>query len=139
MIAKTLTSLALVAGSAMALAVSAAQGQVIDTQEQLRTPLPRLQASDRVEGFSDRNIMDSAQYEHLLRTSPAFRQSRMMKECGSLTVAHLRAGCMDSFSAYEDRRSMDLRDGLTGGGDGRMNPIDRTFQGPEMYDPRFGR
>jgi hypothetical protein len=32
-----------------------------------------------------------------------------------------------------------LSDGLTGGGDGRMNPTDRTFQGPERFDPHLGR
>ena len=101
---KTWTSVAFLAGCAIALAVSAAQAQVIDAQGQLRMPLPLPNAGGRVEGFPERNGMDSAQYERLLRISPAFQ-----------------------------------RDGLTGDSHGRMNPIDRTFQGPEMYDPRFGR
>jgi hypothetical protein len=66
-------------------------------------------------------------------------QYRMQRECGSMANAHLRTGCMDSLALREDLRSRELRDGLTGGGHGRMNSIDRTFQGPETYDPRFGR
>jgi|SRR4051812_13383725 hypothetical protein len=66
-------------------------------------------------------------------------QNRMQRECGSMANAHLRTGCMDSLALREDLRSRGLRDGLTGGGDGRMNPIDRTFQGPDKYDPHLGR
>src|SRR4051812_41737618 len=66
-------------------------------------------------------------------------QYRMQRECGSITNAHLRTGCMDSLSLSEDLRPRSLSDGLTGGGDGRMNPTDRTFQGPERFDPHLGR
>jgi len=74
-----------------------------------------------------------------LDLSPVQRQGKIQKECGPISNEHLRASCVDSRNIDEDRRALGLRDGLTGGGDGRMNPIDRTFQGPEMYDPRFGR
>ena len=80
-----------------------------------------------------------ARYDGLLDLSPVQRQGKIQKECGPITNEHLRASCVDSRNIDEDRRPLGLRDGLTGGGDGRMNPIDRTFQGPEMYDPRFGR
>jgi hypothetical protein len=113
MIKRTLISLALAAGCAIALAVPAVQAQTLDLQI----------------GMHDR----------LLELNPAYRESRIIRECGSITNAHLQAGCVEGVLANDDRRSMDLRDGLTGGSRGRMNPIDRTFQGPEMYDPRFGR
>jgi hypothetical protein len=113
MIKGTLTSLAFVAGCAIALAVPAAQAQTLDSQ--------------------------IVMYDRLLELNPAYRESRILKECGPITNAHLQAGCVESFDANERQRSVGLRDGLTGGSSGRMNPIDRTFQGPEMYDPRFGR
>jgi hypothetical protein len=47
-----------------------------------------------------RNVIDSKQYEHMLRTNPAFRQARMRKECGSITDPQLRASCMASFDRY---------------------------------------
>jgi hypothetical protein len=109
----TLTSLAFVAGCAIALTVPAVQAQTLDSQ--------------------------IVMYDRLLELNPAFRESRILKECGPITNAHLQAGCVDSFSTSEDRRSIGLRDGLTGDSSGRMNRIDRTFQGPEKYDPRLGR
>jgi len=78
-------------------------------------------------------------YDRLLQPTQAERHSRMLRECGSIANTHLRTGCMDSIAIEEDQRSMRLRDGLTGDGDGRMNSIDRTFQGPEKYDPHLGR
>ena len=80
-----------------------------------------------------------ARHDGLLDLSPVQRQGKIQRECGPISNEHLRASCVDSRNIDEDRRALGLRDGLTGGGDGRMNPIDRTFQGPEMYDPRFGR
>ena len=80
-----------------------------------------------------------ARRDGLLDLSLVQRQGKIQRECGPITNEHLRAGCVDSRNIDEDRRALGLRDGLTGGGDGRINPIDRTFQGPEMYDPRFGR
>jgi len=113
MMMKTLASLALVAGCAVALTVPAVQAQTLD--------------------------MQTSMYERLLQPNQVERHSRMLRDCGAIGNTHLRTGCMDSFAIEEDQRSRGLRDGLTGGSDGRMNSIDRTFQGPEMYDPRFGR
>ena len=113
MIRKTLTSVAFAAGCAMALAVPAVQAQTLD--------------------------MQTSMYDRLLQPTQAERHSRMLRECGSIGNTHLRTGCMDSIAIEEDQRSMRLRDGLTGDSHGRMNSIDRTFQGPEKYDPRFGR
>src|SRR3954447_22047245 len=80
-----------------------------------------------------------ARYDGLLDLGPVQRQGEIQRECGPIANEHLRASCVDSRNIDEDRRALGFRDGLTGGDDGRMNPIDRTFQGPEMYDPRFGR
>jgi hypothetical protein len=121
MIMKTLARIAIVTGCAVGLAAPMAQAQ---TDTQIQTTAPRIKFGTQVDPFLD--------------LSPDVR-SRMRAECGPLANAHLRASCMDTLAIEADRRSMRLRDGLTGGGDGRMNPIDRTFQGPEMYDPRLGR
>jgi hypothetical protein len=113
MMKRTLRSLALATGCVIALTVPAAQAQTLDSQ--------------------------IVMYDRLLELNPAYRESRIIKECGHIINAHLQAGCVEGVLANDDRRSMDLRDGLTGGSRGRMNPIDRTFQGPEIYGPRFGR
>ena len=47
------------------------------------------------------NIVESKQYEHLLRTNPAFRQARMRKECGSITDPQLHQSCIASFNQDE--------------------------------------
>ena len=120
---KTLTSIALVAGCAIALAGPAAQAQTVDTLTQMNAPRVNL----------------SAQNDPLLDLSPGYGKGRIRKECGPITNAHLRASCIDSLAIDEDRRARRLNDGLTGDSNGRINPIDRTFQGPEVYDPSFGR
>jgi hypothetical protein len=121
MMRKTLTSIAFVAGCAIGWAAPMAQAQ---TDTQIQTTAPRLKFGTQVDPFLD--------------LSPDVR-NRMRAECGPIANAHLRANCMDTLAIEADRSSMGLSDGLTGGGDGRMNSIDRTFQGPERYDPRFGR
>ena len=82
--------------------------------------------------------MAQAQTDRFLDLSPDVK-ARMQVECGPMPNAHLRASCMDTIAIEADRSSGNLRDGLTGGGDGRMNPTDRTFQGPERFDPHLGR
>jgi len=47
-----------------------------------------------------RNIIDSKQYEQLLRTNPAFRKARMQTECGGITLPELRQSCLASFERY---------------------------------------
>jgi hypothetical protein len=119
MIMKTLTRIALVVGCAVGLIAPMAQAQT-DTQ----TSAPRILVGTEADRFLD--------------LSPEVK-ARIKTECGPIANAHLRASCMDSLAIEADQRSMGLRDGLTGGGDGRMNPIDRKFQGPEKYDPHLGR
>jgi len=47
-----------------------------------------------------RNVAESAQYERLLKESPAFRQARMRKECGPITDPQIHRQCLDSFARY---------------------------------------
>jgi hypothetical protein len=44
-----------------------------------------------------RNIVESNQYERLLRTNPAFKQARIHKECGPITEPSLYQQCVASF------------------------------------------
>ena len=46
---------------------------------------------------AQQNVIESKQYEQLLRTNPAFRQARMKKECGSITDPQLHQSCVASF------------------------------------------
>ena len=46
------------------------------------------------------NVIESKQYEHLLRANPAFRQARMKKECGPITDPQLHQSCIESFEQY---------------------------------------
>jgi hypothetical protein len=139
MIKGTLTSLAFAAVCAIALAVPAAQAQVIDTQGQLRTMPPRLKAGQHADWIAGSNNTESAQYEYLLQNDPAFRQSRAMKECGPITDAHLRAGCLDSFGVYEDQRSPGWNEGLTGGSTDTTIPLGKPPFNLDMYGAGAGR
>jgi len=57
---------------------------------------------DTSESWSpQRNILESKQYEWLLRTNPAFRKARMQKECGGITFPELRESCLASFNNYK--------------------------------------
>src|SRR4051794_6115278 len=122
MIRKGLTRIDLIVGCTVGIAVPMALAQ---TDTQIQSTAPRIKFGTQGDRFLD--------------LTPGLSEGRIRMECGSITNAHLRASCIDSLAVDEDRRSMSLRDGMTGGGDGRINPTDRTFQDPEMYDPRFGR
>ena len=47
-----------------------------------------------------RNVVESEQYDRLLKGNPAFRQARMRKECGPITDPQLHRQCLDSFAQY---------------------------------------
>jgi hypothetical protein len=49
---------------------------------------------------AQQNVIESKQYEQLLRTNPAFRQARMRKECGPITDPQLHQSCIASFEQY---------------------------------------
>jgi hypothetical protein len=42
-------------------------------------------------------VVESHQYEQLLRANPGFRQARMNKECGPIDDPAMRQQCMASF------------------------------------------
>jgi hypothetical protein len=45
---------------------------------------------------AQQNVIESEQYERLLRANPAFRQARMGKECGPITDPQLHQSCLAS-------------------------------------------
>jgi hypothetical protein len=47
---------------------------------------------------AQQNVIESKQYERLLRTNHAFRKARMQKECGGITDPELRQSCLASFN-----------------------------------------
>jgi len=49
------------------------------------------------EWSAQRNVIESASYEQLLRTSPTFRAVRIRKECGPIDDPNLHADCVASF------------------------------------------
>ena len=49
---------------------------------------------------AQRNVIESKQYERLLRTNPAFRKARMQRECGPITDPELRQSCLASFDQH---------------------------------------
>jgi len=62
---------------------------------------PVANPGDAPEAWSpQQNVIESKQYEQLLRTNPAFRQARMKKECGAITDPQLHQSCIASFERY---------------------------------------
>ena len=92
---KTVASLALAAGCALALAMPAAQAQT-----QVLTNGPEVTPGD-YSSSAARNNAESAHYDRLLEVSPGFRQARMRKECGPISDPQLRENCYASFAQYE--------------------------------------
>jgi len=94
----TAMSLAMAAVCLVAIATvpasnASAQGQTVTVKH---TPITN--PGDASEPWSARqNVIESKQYEQLLRTNPAFRQTRMKKECGPITDPQLHQSCLASF------------------------------------------
>ena len=100
MLNKTLTSLAFAAGCVLALgAMPAANAQGVDPQ--LVTNGPQASRGDFGDWSARRNVIESAQYDRLLQTNLAFRQSRMNKECGRIDDPQLHGQCLASFDQFE--------------------------------------
>jgi hypothetical protein len=95
---KSVTSLALAAGCAIALAVPAAQAQTTETQV-VATP-QRVNAGDRAGWLAARNNVESREYTRLLQTNRSFREARIRKECSPISDMQLRQNCFASFSEY---------------------------------------
>jgi len=69
--------------------------------KQLITNGPQTNPGDVSPSWSaQRNVVESEQYERLLKGNPAFRQARMRKECGPITDPQLHRQCLDSFARY---------------------------------------
>jgi hypothetical protein len=128
---RTLTSLTLAAGCAIALAIPAVQAQTMDTH--VMTNAPRVNAGDRADWLAARNNAESAHYDRLLQTSPAFRQARIRKECGPITDAQLRQNCLASFAQYEPRGGSPTNQ-MTGSSTGTMT----TESNPQMNGAGYG-
>ena len=109
----TLTSLAFVAGCAIALAVPVVQAQMLDLQISM--------------------------YDRLLELNPAYRESRILKECGSIANAHLQAGCVDSFYSSEDQPSQGWHKQMIGGSTGTMVTTGTPPYRLDMYSAGAGR
>ena len=95
----TAMSLALAAVCFVAIATvpanrAAAQGHTVTVKH-----APITNPGDVSEPWSARqNVIESKQYEQLLRTNPAFRKARMQKECGSINDPQLHQSCLASFN-----------------------------------------
>ena len=101
---KTLTSIALVVGCAIALAVPAGQAQTMDRH----------------------NLMDAP------RVNTGDLKARILRECGPITNAHLRAGCIDSIE-------LEQHDRMTGSTTGTMSSIGPTRYAPNVNDTGSGQ
>jgi hypothetical protein len=129
---KTVTSLALAAGCALALAMPAAQAQT-----RVFTNGPEATPGD-FSSSAVRNNAESAQYDRLLERSGAFRHARMRKECGPIADPQLRQNCFASFAQYEP--SMGSRGRMmTGSSTGTMtSTTGTTGYNPDMYGAGYG-
>ena len=104
MINKTTTSLAFVAGCALAMAAMPAQAQYYPApapETQMLTNGPQASRGDFGDWSARRNNIESAHYDRLLEVSPGFRMARMRKECGPINDPQLHEQCMASFQQYE--------------------------------------
>ena len=105
MINKTVTSLAFVAGSMLALAAMPAAAQYYPQQQMVPeatvTNGPQASRGDFGDWSARRNNIESAHYDRLLQVSPGFRHARMRKECGPIGDPQLRGECLASFQQFE--------------------------------------
>jgi hypothetical protein len=108
----TLTGLAFVAGCAIALAVPAVQAQTLDSQISM--------------------------YDRLLELNPAYRESRILRECGPITNVYLQAVCVDSFYTSEDQPSLGRHERMTDS-TGTMVTIGKPPYRLDMYSAGTGR
>jgi hypothetical protein len=66
---------------------------------------PQTNPGDASASWSARqNVTDSKNYDRLLETDSAFRQTRIRKECGPINDPQLRASCIASFNQDEPVR-----------------------------------
>lgn len=115
MTSRTVTSLAFVAGCALAFgAMPSAHAQYYPQPQpqpymqysqpapaQLVTNGPQASRGDFGDWSARENVIESAHYDRLLQTNMAFRQFRERKECGPIGDPQLRDQCLASFQQYE--------------------------------------
>lgn len=97
------TTLAMVAVCLAAMTIApTAHAQVQQRRTVTVKHAPITSPGDTSESWSSRqNVIESKQYEQLLRTNPAFRRARMQKECGGITDPQLHQSCIASFDNYK--------------------------------------
>jgi hypothetical protein len=101
MVINTATTLAMAAVCLAAIATVPASHAATQRHTVTVKHAPIVSPGDVSESWSpQQNIIESKQYEQLLRTNPAFRQARMRKECGSITDPQLHQSCIASFDRY---------------------------------------
>lgn len=92
---------------------------------QVLTNGPQASPGDTSPSWSpQRNVAESAQYDRLVETNPAFRDARRRRECGPITDPTLRANCEASFGRYEPAGA-----GVTGYGSSAGSRQNRTSYG----------
>ena len=101
MVINTATTLAMAALGLAAIATISA-GHAATHRHTVTVKHAPIVSSGDVSGSwsAQQNVIESKQYEQLLRTNPAFRQARMKRECGPITDPQLRQSCVASFEQY---------------------------------------
>ena len=101
MVTNTATTLAMAAVCLVAMATVPTSHAATQRHTVTVKHAPIVSPGDVSESWSpQQNVIESKQYEQLLRTNPAFRQARMRKECGPITDPQLRESCLASFERY---------------------------------------
>jgi len=90
--------LAIAAACLLAIATVPASDAAAQRQSVTVKHAPIANPGDVSEPWSaQQNVIESKQYEQLLRKNSAFRKSRMQKECGSINDPQLHQSCIASF------------------------------------------
>ena len=98
MVIKTAPALAIAACLGAIASIPVAYAQTAPPTVVVKHP-PVVNRGDMSDSQSPRqNVIESKQYEQLLRTNPAFRKARMQKECGSINDPQLHQSCLASFN-----------------------------------------
>ena len=104
MLNKKLASLLTASAAFVALAgaIPSAYAQMVPIPPPSRVDVytngPQTDPGDNPANWSARqNVVDSERYERLVHTNPAFRQTRIQKECGSINEPGLYQQCVASF------------------------------------------
>jgi hypothetical protein len=101
MVSKIATALAMTA-VCLAVIATVPASQAAAQRHTVTVKHPPITSSGDVSGSwsAQQNVVESKQYEQLLRTNSAFRQARMRRECGPITDPQLHQSCVASFEQY---------------------------------------